>query len=495
MADPIRFPYQPRDWAKPLHKLLSSTSTRAIIALVHRRGGKSWFGAASIVLGALTVPGRYGIVGPQQRTMKAIFWPVLQHFLKDVPGCEWRIGDLSVTLPCTGGGTSTISIHSAGDQDSGSNIRGLAFQGLLIDEADQIGEEAFFGEILPTQANLTHAWMVVSGTPRGDQLLASLLRQANATPGWHGFQLGVYDTGVFSAEEVKTLAEATPFQQFAREYLARTDVGTADQLIKIQHVLRALENTVSEHQLKEYLQSYPVIMGVDIGRLNDETVWCLRCGPVVTQFIRARELSTQDIAFRTRSLVEQHGVDATFVDAGSMGISVIDVMRQLHLNPTAVNFGGTADDPMRFSNKRAEMMDRVRAWTERHDASLPTDQGVQLQKELTSPTFSLNSGNKLVIEAKASIKKRLGHSTDALDSLALTFASNVHNPRLDADGRILSSLPKDYRGANGAKYASSKLTAELMGKERAHREFDPYAPQKDEWDPYGDSNNEWDPYS
>lgn len=499
MAD-IQFPYHPRPWAKPLHGLMASTSFRALVAIVHRRAGKSWMGAAAICLAALTVPGRYGIIGPQLKTMKAIFWPLLKTYLAGiVPSDNFRVGDLTITLPCVNGGESLISIHSAGDADQGSNIRGLQFQGILVDEADQVGAEAFWGEIWPTQANLDHPWVIITGTPRGDQLLADLLRQAEHTPGWHGAQLSVYDTGVISPTEIEVTKAMMPPDQFAREMEARSDVGTADQLIKIEHILAALRRLVPEYERRMNAEVHPLVMGIDIGRLNDATVMCLRQGPIVHDFIELREATTQQIAIIALNIARERQVDAVFVDAGSMGISVIDVMIQLGLNPIGINFGGTAIDAERYSNRRAEMFDAVRAWSEKPNASLPDQKGdTRLQKELTAPTFKLNATNKLQIEAKANIKKRLGFSTDHLDSLALTFSVSIATPGLH-DGALRNKAEQGrveddariQRADDGSRYTSSRRTAIARG-DTQDEDFDAHAPGYQAFDPYDDNPQDYD---
>lgn len=495
MSD-MKFPFTPRPWSTELFKLMSSTSFRALVLIVHRRAGKSWMGCAAIVMAALHTPGRYGIVGPQLKTMKAIFWPLLRHFLGDiVPKDNFRVGDLTVTVPCAGGGESLISIHSAGDADQGSNIRGLQFQGLFVDEADQIGTESFWGELWPTQTNLDKPWIVVSGTPRGDMLLADLLRQADRTDGWHGSQLGVYDTKVLAQSEIDLTEAQMPPNQFAREMLARTDVGTEDQIIKIEHVLSCLNRTVGEFERRDIVQSYPLVMGVDIGRLNDETVMALRQGPVVYEFIRMKGATTQEIALRALNICRERRVDALFVDAGSMGISFIDVMQQLGLNPVAINFGGSATDGERYGNKRAEMFDRVRAWTEKANSALPDQKGdTHLQKELTAPLFKLNASNKLQIEPKDAIKKRLGHSTDALDALALTFAASpatasmpshhyLGNP---AEMRARETDARIEKGADGSRYSSARRTA-LHRQRTQPEQFVPYD-DSDAFDPYAETD-------
>ncbi|MEO1639242.1 MAG: hypothetical protein AAFU41_08345 [Pseudomonadota bacterium] len=478
----LNFAYAPREWAKPLHARLGQPSTRAIVAILHRRAGKSYFGAASIILGALSRAGSYGIIGPHRATMKAIFWPLLREMLQGIPNVDIRVGDLTVTVPVLDGSgrTSTISIHSAGDDNQGSNIRGLKFHGIFVDEVGNIGSDALWGEIWPTQSGLENPWAIFAGTPRGYDALADLFRSCDARPGWSGIQLGVYDTNIFSAEEIETTREAMPREQFEREMLVRLDVGTSNQLIKIEHVQACMARSLSQADHLDLKASQPLVCGVDVGRLNDASVIVLRRGHAVIDIVRVPSpCETQELAFRVLNICRQNDVDLLTVDAGAMGIAVCDVMRQIGLFPVPVNFGSRPDDPERYANKRAEVYDRMRAWTEKASSILPKD--LRLQKELSATRFKLSSTNKLQLESKADIKSRLGTSPDAADAIALTFAvSESVAPSLAQ--RALDVLrDRDFtRGADGSRYSSVNKFP--------NREIDPYDDtHREVFDPFDDS--------
>lgn len=484
MAD-IQFPYSPREWAIPMHKLLASTATRALVCILHRRAGKSYFGVASIVTGALTRPGSYGIIGPHRATMKAIFWPLLQELLADVPGVEFRVGDLQVSVPVLDGSgrKSTISIHSAGDDASGSNIRGLKFLGLFVDEVGNIGADALWGEIWPTQSGLENPWAVFAGTPRGDDALADLFRDTEGRDGWHGIQLGVYDTGLFSAKEIAETKAAMPTDQFLREMCVRLDIGDASQLIKVEDVQAAMQRTLPQAELRDLQKTQPLVAGVDVSRIGDDSVIALRRGHAVVKIIRVpAPIETQALAFRVLNVCREYEVDLLTVDAGSMGIAVIDVMRQLGLFPIGINFGGSADDPVRYLNKRAEIYDRLRAWVEKPNSVLPPDD-LRLRKELTATRFKLNASQKLQLEAKASVKARLGTSPDAADALALTFAGSATAPSIiesdafaQASSRRGAEDARVEKGVDGSKYSSARRTAAYYNDQhQGSGEFDPYA--------------------
>ncbi len=96
-------------------------------------------------------------------------------------------------------------------------------------------------------------------------------------------------------------------------------------------------------------------------------------------------------------------------------------MLQLGFDVIAVNFGERAIDTG-YSNRRAEMWDGMKQWLE-DGGVLPNING--LQADLSAPTYSFDASNRMKLEHKDEIRKRLGASTDLGDALALTFAMPV----------------------------------------------------------------------
>ena len=119
---------------------------------------------------------------------------------------------------------------------------------------------------------------------------------------------------------------------------------------------------------------------------------------------------------------DQWQPDAVFIDAGG-GAGVIDRLRQLNYSPIEINFGGKAIDA-RFVNKRTEM------WWLMADAikgalAIPNLQTLKI--ELATPTYRFDSANRIKLESKDEIRKRLpdSGSPDIADALALTYAQPV----------------------------------------------------------------------
>lgn len=90
-----------------------------------------------------------------------------------------------------------------------------------------------------------------------------------------------------------------------------------------------------------------------------------------------------------------------------------------------VKFGGSARRPDLYENKRAEIWSEVATWLQR-DASIVDEQAKpgrpSLASEMLAPERVLGEGKRIKVEPKEKIIRRLGHSPDGADALALTFA-------------------------------------------------------------------------
>lgn len=133
------------------------------------------------------------------------------------------------------------------------------------------------------------------------------------------------------------------------------------------------------------------------------------------------------------TILDRHKPDVTFIDETGLGGPICDRMVQLGYHCIGVNFGGKADDEKHYANKTAEMGARCREWLMK-GGTIQDDP--QLERELTCRDFWHDDKDRLVLERKKDLKKRLGVSPDWADQLYLTFAYHVPKrevPRGDAD--------------------------------------------------------------
>ena len=142
------------------------------------------------------------------------------------------------------------------------------------------------------------------------------------------------------------------------------------------------------------------------------------------------------------NLIEDRDPDAVFIDSGA-GAGVIDRLRQLDYYVMEVPFGGKANYPNLFVNRRAEMWWAVKEWLS-SGGSIPND--TTLKQELSTPTYWYDAVGRRVLEGKDEIKKRLqgGGSPDIADALALTFAYPVAKQLPREVRERLDPTPKDH---------------------------------------------------
>ena len=200
--------------------------------------------------------------------------------------------------------------------------------------------------------------------------------------------------------------------------------------------------------------------GVDVARFGmDKTVLIARKGGNVMYI---RTWSKLDTAVTTDRVLEGMQLDDEValikIDDTGVGGGVTDQLRRrrqtigngLMYQVAPVDFGGGTSNPLKFYNKRAEMYWNLREQFFNHAIALPKD--MELANELASIRYEFGGKEKnlIKIEAKDEIKKRLDHSPDKADALALAFASA---------GGDWSDIPTD------STYESERpLTAGLIGR-------------------------------
>lgn len=120
-------------------------------------------------------------------------------------------------------------------------------------------------------------------------------------------------------------------------------------------------------------------------------------------------------------LEDEHQADAVNVDMG-YGTGIVSAGRTMGRNWTLVNFGSNLVEDEGCLNMRAQMYKRTRDWI-KAGAAIPEDQN--LRQQMIDIEIVARLDNKLQLESKKEIKKRLGYSPDELDALVLTHAHHV----------------------------------------------------------------------
>jgi hypothetical protein len=201
----------------------------------------------------------------------------------------------------------------------------------------------------------------------------------------------------------------------------------------------------------------PKILAVDIARFgDDQTVLIKRQGTAAYGLKKYRNLSTQQVAGIIAQEIQNYEPDATFLDMGSTGAAVFEILIGWGYDVTGVWFSAAADDQKIYFNKRVEMWGKLRDWI-RDGGCIPDDN--ELRDDLIGPEYGFSSTEQFQLEKKEDMKSRGIASPDCGDALALTFAYPVASK---SDGfshkRKSGSTVKDYDLFTGKPKAQRERT-------------------------------------
>lgn len=431
----VAIPYNPRPYQREIHEAMFKH--RFCTVVMHRRAGKTvmvinhMLAQAGIGLKEKQGHLLYAYVAPYRNQAKTIAWEYLKHFTVNIPRVI-NESDLSVTLD----DRATVRIFGA---DNAQALRGLRFDGIVLDEVADMKSEVWDEIVRPALAD-RNGWAIFIGTPKGVNLFSELYERGlhpDKNPGWYSVLRNVDETGALSQAEVEDLRAGMSDNAFRQEMLCDFAASNDNTLITLDMVHDAVERQYSVNDMA----GIPVIMGVDVAREGgDATVFCWRQGLSCEPMEVHRGLSLMDTADRIAAhLKARPEIVHCCIDVG-MGAGVIDRLRDLGYRRKVVEvpFGSKAVQASRFLNRRAEMWFSIREWLQ-SGGSLPNDS--DLKSDLTGPTYSFDTAGRVVLEKKEDLKKRLNRSPDRADALCLTFAVPVR----------LNSLEDNWKSTKKAK--------------------------------------------
>src|SRR5262249_38886802 len=154
-------------------------------------------------------------------------------------------------------------------------------------------------------------------------------------------------------------------------------------------------------------------------------------------------LDTMEVTGWVARILREEKPAKVNIDVGGLGVGVYDRLIELGHSRSvvnAVNFGGKAIEPPPldergqpaggWANRRSGMWSNLKKVLSEGRFSLPDSDS--LQADLVSVGYKYQSDGKLLLEAKADMRKRGVPSPDEADAVALCFS--------EADG---SAFPRD----------------------------------------------------
>lgn len=261
--DTFVLPYEPREAFLPFH----NRNQRWSFLVCHRRAGKTVACVNELVMRALRTKkknARYGYLAPFYSQAKSIAWVYLKEAVYDV-AIDIRESELSVTLP----NGAIIRLFGA---DNPNAIRGLYFDGLILDEMADIRPTLWQEAILPTLAD-REGWCVVIGTPKGKGNLFYRIRELarKNKESWFFQELKASQSGLIPDAELKNMREQMSEDAYEQEFevsFTAALIGTyySKQVAQLEAEGRLTVNA-------EYDTAFEVNVAFDIGYRDSMVAW------------------------------------------------------------------------------------------------------------------------------------------------------------------------------------------------------------------------------
>lgn len=183
--------------------------------------------------------------------------------------------------------------------------------------------------------------------------------------------------------------------------------------------------------------SGPLVIGLDPARFGDDgSAMARRRGRQVTKVERRFKKDTMEVVGWAKQVIDSEKPARMFIDVGGLGAGIYDRLKEMGYGEIvrAVNFASSPMEPPKFDddgreipgplNRRAEMWMKSKEWLEDvAGADIPDSDS--LQADACGPGYKYDSHARLVLEAKADMRRRDVPSPDEWDAVALTFAEPV----------------------------------------------------------------------
>ena len=179
----------------------------------HRRFGKTTLALYCLIHDAYACrrpQPRFGYISPLFRQSKAIAWDALRRLLQPLPGVRFNEAELRADLH-TG---ARLQLYGS---DSPDTLRGLYFDGVVLDEAAQMRPRLWPEIVRPALAD-REGWAIHISTPLGHNAFYDLYQQAQDDPAWHTGLYRASETGIVSMAELASARAVMAPEQYAQEF-------------------------------------------------------------------------------------------------------------------------------------------------------------------------------------------------------------------------------------------------------------------------------------
>lgn len=260
----VKLPYRPRPHAVAFH----GRSEKSAVVVWHRRAGKTVMCIVDLLEKAIRNPldmPQYGYIAPTYKQAKKIAWRYIKKYGKPIIA---KVMESELSVELVNG--AIITLFGADNPDS---LRGLYFDGVIVDEYGDIAP-MLYGEILAPALADRDGWVVFIGTPKGPNHFYDLWNEAHANVynEWFTSMLKASESGVFSPERLEKIKRQPGQDEDTYNQEFECDFHAANKGAYYAKQLNDLE-AQGHMGLFPWDPNKPVITAWDIGYTDDTSIW------------------------------------------------------------------------------------------------------------------------------------------------------------------------------------------------------------------------------
>lgn len=241
---------------------------RFACVVAHRRAGKTFGCVQKLIQRAVSYkregpPCRYGYIAPTRDQAKDITWQYLTEYSRSIPGIKVNQAELAITFP----NKSVIRLYSG---DSYERMRGLYFDGVVVDEPADIDPNAWPYVIMPCLSDYS-GWATFIGTCKGRNAFYRMFHRALKDENWFVMALKASESGIIPPDELATLRANMTEDAYNQEYECDWSIGIPGAIYA-----RPIETARQQGRIAERMPIWggsPIYTAWDLGSPLNTVVW------------------------------------------------------------------------------------------------------------------------------------------------------------------------------------------------------------------------------
>jgi phage terminase large subunit len=260
----VEIPYRPRPLQRVIHAGMDTY--RFGVVVCHRRFGKTVLGVNHLERGALRCDRprpRFAYIAPTYKQAKAVAWDYVKYFGRPVVDHAINESELRIDFASN---HSQVRLFGADNPDS---LRGLYFDGVVLDEYGLMPPGIFSEVVRPTLAD-RGGWALFIGTPNGKNQFYDVVQQAQSDPSWFFAEYRASQTQLLSPAELASARGSMTADEYAQEFECSFEASVKGAVFA-REVLKARED--GRITRVPYDPALPVDTDWDLGVGDATAIW------------------------------------------------------------------------------------------------------------------------------------------------------------------------------------------------------------------------------